>query len=231
MDDAAPRTMPDSMYHRAVGWRAPPLRRISIVAVVGVLVTAVLWAVVQWELAILAGWDAGALAFLITVGPIVLRSNGRQTEELAMVEDDTRPTATLLVVLACVASLVAVLVTLAAAGRESGALRLALIAGAMATVVVSWMVVNTIFTLRYADLHYRTVHEGGAGVDFGAGGKPDFRDFAYVAFTIGMTYQVSDTNLRSRVLRRTVLAHATVSYVFGVVIVAAGINLVAGLIR
>jgi uncharacterized membrane protein len=225
------------MYHRAVGWRAPPLRRISIVAAVGVVVTAVAWALVQWELAILAGWDAGALAFLGTVGPIVLRSNGHQTEELAMVEDDTRPTATALVVSACLASLVAVLFTLAAAGRESGAVRLGLIAGAMVTVVVSWGVINTLFTLRYADLHYRTVDAGGEGLDFEAGDgdddqeRPDYRDFAYVAFTIGMTYQVSDTNVRSHVLRRTVLAHAVISYVFGVVIVAAGINLIAGLIR
>jgi uncharacterized membrane protein len=240
MDEVAHGPLPESMYHKAVGWRAPPLRRILIVAGVGLLMTAVMWPAVQWELAVLVGWDAGAFAFLATVGPIIVRADGRRTEAVAMTEDETRRTAAALVVAACVASLLAVLFTLAAAGRQAGGHRLLLIGGATLTVVVSWMVINTIFTLRYADLHYQTVHEGGTGVDFGGSDRPspddpavqpDFRDFAYVAFTIGMCYQVSDTNLRSRHLRRTVLAHAAISYVFGVVIVAAGINLIAGLIQ
>jgi uncharacterized membrane protein len=77
----------------------------------------------------------------------------------------------------------------------------------------------------YARLYY-TPPSG--GIDF-ADDDPDFRDFAYTAFTIGMTYQVSDTTLRDRGIRRTVLGHAFISYVFGVVIVAAGVNVVAGL--
>lgn len=88
---------------------------------------------------------------------------------------------------------------------------------------------NTLFTLRYAHLYYRLPADG---IDFGdtSNEPPDFRDFAYLAFTIGMTYQVSDTVLRSRRVRRTVLVHALISYVFGVVIVAAGVNTVAGLL-
>ena len=103
------------------------------------------------------------------------------------------------------------------------------IAAALLTVVLSWGAVNTMFTLRYADLYYR----GSSAVDFGyrdSDERPDYRDFAYLAFTIGMCYQVSDTTLRDRGIRRTVLVHALVSYVFGVVIIAAGINLVAGLL-
>jgi len=71
------------------------------------------------------------------------------------------------------------------------------------------------------------------GIDFGTGAPqlPSYRDFAYVAFTIGMTYQVSDTTLRDPLIRRTVLPHALLAYLFGVVIVAGAINLVAGLIR
>jgi uncharacterized membrane protein len=87
-----------------------------------------------------------------------------------------------------------------------------------------------VFTLRYADIFYR---ESDDSVDFGyaadAGG-PDYRDFAYLAFTIGMTYQVSDTTLHDRGLRRTVLTHAFVSYLFGVVVVATAVNVVAGLV-
>ena len=94
--------------------------------------------------------------------------------------------------------------------------------------MLSWIVVNTLFTLRYADLHYHTP----PGIDFGDNDEPpNFRDFVYVAFTIGMTYQVSDTTLRRSRIRRTALMHALLSYLFGVVIVAATISLIADLLR
>jgi uncharacterized membrane protein len=98
------------------------------------------------------------------------------------------------------------------------------------TVVLSWTVVNTVFTLRYADQHFGS---GPAGIDFGDSEpeEPTYRDFAYVAFTIGMCYQVSDTTLRNRRIRRTVLSHALLSYVFGTAIVGGSVNLIAGLIH
>jgi uncharacterized membrane protein len=127
------------------------------------------------------------------------------------------------------ASLVAVGFALGLARHESGAERALLVTMAAVTVVVSWTVVNTVFTLRYAHLYYRGAADS---IDFGGDTTrpPDYRDFAYLAFTIGMTYQVSDTMLRDRGIRRTVLFHAILSYVFGVVIVSAGVNVVAGLL-
>jgi uncharacterized membrane protein len=237
MSDAAADQPMDTMFHRAVGGHAPPFRRILIVAAVGTATALVLLLVIEWELALLIGWDVAAITFLTFVVPVIGGSDGTLTAYFARRVDDSRRTAGALVVVACLASLLSVLVTLAAAGRESGGHRLMLIAGATVTVVVSWTVVNTIFTLRYADLYYSAGAGSGAGdaaVDFGstgAGDLPDYRDFAYLAFTIGMCYQVSDTTLRDRRVRRTVLGHAVLSYVFGVVIVAAGINLVAGLIQ
>jgi uncharacterized membrane protein len=91
-------------------------------------------------------------------------------------------------------------------------------------------VLNTVFSLRYAEEYYRGPDDG---IDFGGAppsDRPDYRDFAYVAFTIGMTYQVSDTNLRNRGIRRSVLFHAFLSYLFGVIIVASAVNIVAGLV-
>jgi uncharacterized membrane protein len=83
--------------------------------------------------------------------------------------------------------------------------------------------------LRYADQHFRSKPGGIAfGTEDGQQ-QPSYRDFAYVAFTIGMTYQVSDTTLRDPQIRRSVLAHAVLSYVFGVVIVAGSVNLISGL--
>jgi Protein of unknown function (DUF1345) len=80
----------------------------------------------------------------------------------------------------------------------------------------SWTVINTVYTLRYADQHFRSKPGGVAfGTEDGQQ-QPSYRDCAYVAFTIGMTYQVSDTTLRDPQIRRSVLAHAVLSYVFGV---------------
>jgi uncharacterized membrane protein len=94
------------------------------------------------------------------------------------------------------------------------------------SVALSWAAVHTVFALRYAHLFYG--HSG--GIDFGSD-APDYRDFAYLAFTIGMTFQVSDTAIGSQEIRRTVLRHALLSYVFSVVIVATTINVIVGLFR
>jgi uncharacterized membrane protein len=93
------------------------------------------------------------------------------------------------------------------------------------SVVLAWAIVHTVYTLRYADLYYSL----GGGIDFNANDDPDYRDFAYLAFTIGMTYQVSETNIQSNFLRRTALKHALLSFVFGTAIIAMTINVVAGL--
>jgi uncharacterized membrane protein len=218
------------MYHRWLGWHAPALRRLVVAASIGLTVGLVLLAPATWELALIAGWNASALVFLVAVGPIVARADGPRTGDLATSEDETRGTAGLLLVGASLVSLLAVGFALGQAGRESGGSRVAHIAIATLTVVLSWMVVNTVFTLRYAHLYFSAPP---GGIDFGDGDRPEqptYRDFAYVAFTIGMTYQVSDTNLRDRKLRRAVLGHSLLSYVFGVVIVAGGVNLIAGLV-
>jgi uncharacterized membrane protein len=222
---------PQSLYHRLVGWHAPAMRRAVVVAAVGLVVTLVLLRFVTWGLAIVAGWDAAALAFLVIVWAVVLRADSPSAEQFATREDETRGSATVLLVGASVASLLGVGYALSLAGRESGARRVLLIGVAVLTVLLSWTVVNTVYTLRYADLHFRS---RAAGIGFGdeAGReRPTYRDFAYVAFTIGMTYQVSDTTVRDRLIRRTVLAHALLSYLFGVVIVGGSVNLIAGLLR
>ena len=96
----------------------------------------------------------------------------------------------------------------------------------MATVALSWLVVHTVFTLRYAMLYY-TGKDG--GVNFNQPTPPRYSDFAYLAFTIGMTFQVSDTDLETPAIRATALRQALLSYLFGAVILGTTINLVAGL--
>jgi uncharacterized membrane protein len=222
---------PKTLYHRWMGWHAPALRRAVIVASIGLIVAVVLLGFVTWGLAVLAGWDAAALTFLMSIWPIIIRADSSTAEQLAMREDETRGSATLLLLGASVASLLGVGFALSLAGKESGPPRVLLIGVAVLTVALSWTVVNTVYTLRYADLHFSS---GEAGIAFGDSAgqeRPNYRDFAYVAFTIGMTYQVSDTTVRDPRIRRTVLFHAFLSYLFGVVIVGGSVNLIAGLIR
>jgi len=96
----------------------------------------------------------------------------------------------------------------------------------VASVAAAWLVVHTIFTLRYALLYYA---DSQGGIDFNQSEAPAYADFAYLAFTIGMTYQVSDTDLKTRAIRATALRQGLLSYLLGAVILAVVVNLVAGL--
>jgi uncharacterized membrane protein len=223
---------PHRLYHHWMSSSAPALRRLVVDALIGVVVAMVVTPFVAWPLAVLIGWDAAGLTFLVAVLPVIVRADGARTKRVAMREDETRDTAGLLVQASCAASLVSVALALGFAKHESGGRRTLIVAIGIITVILSWTVVNGVFTSRYADLFYRSPAGNNGGVDFGYGadaGPPDYRDFAYLAFTIGMTYQVSDTALHDRRLRGTVLYHAFLSYFFGVVIVATGVNVIAGL--
>jgi uncharacterized membrane protein len=105
-----------------------------------------------------------------------------------------------------------------------------LVSAAVATVVLSWAAVHTVFALRYAHEYYMPPV---GGIDFksGPGFEPDYQDFAYVAFGIGMTYQVADTDITRNSLRRTVLLHSFLGYLFGAVILAVTINIVAAIFQ
>ena len=220
---------PQTLYHRSLGWHAPALRRAVLVVSIGLFVALALVRFIAWELAVVGGWDAAALTFLMTVWPIMVRADGSDVEQFATREDETRGSATVLLVGASVASLLGVGFALSLAGRHGGSLQVLLIGVAVLTVMLSWTVINTVYTLRYAHLHFGST---AAGIGFGDSAgpqRPNYRDFAYVAFTIGMTYQVSDTTVRDPRIRRTVLSHAILSYVFGVVIVAGSVSLIGGL--
>jgi uncharacterized membrane protein len=222
---------PPTRYHRWLGWHASAMRRTFIVGSSGLIVAVVLLWFVPWGMAVVAGWNVAALAFLGSVWPIIIRADSSHAAELATREDETRGSATVLLVAASVASLLGVGFAITLARRESGALQGLLIGAAVLTVVLSWTVVNTVFTLRYADLHFGSAGTGIAFSDSDEPEGPTYRDFAYVAFTIGMCYQVSDTTVRDRRIRRTVLSHALLSYLFGVAIVGGSVNLIAGLIH
>jgi uncharacterized membrane protein len=125
------------------------------------------------------------------------------------------------------ASLLGVAMALLEASAQSGATKDLTIAVAGVTLVVSWTTVNVVYMLRYASLYYG---DAPGGIEFDSGDvAPTYVDFAYLAFTIGMTYQVSDTQLSARKIRSTALRHALLSFVFVTSVVAMSINIVAQL--
>lgn len=178
--------------------------------------------------AIASSWGAAALAIILFVWLSIGRWDAAQTETHARTEDFSRATADAIFLGASTASLVPVSYTLLWAGRHHGGEQLLLILLAIAVVALSWALVHTVYALRYGRLYYA---EPAGGINFHELDPPDYRDFAYVALTIGMTYQVSDTDLRAKAIRRTATRHALFSFLFGSVIVALLINSVASLLR
>lgn len=172
------------------------------------------------------GWDVAAVIFLGWVWFTVWPMSAQATAAHATREDPTRAGTDLIMLSAAVVSLAAVGFFLLQASSAKGSAQDALAGTGVATVALSWLLVHTVFTLRYARLYY-TGRDG--GIDFNQDSPPRYSDFAYLAFTLGMTFQVSDTDLKTPTIRATALRQALLSYLFGAVILAATVNLVAGL--
>ncbi|RFP65427.1 DUF1345 domain-containing protein [Hymenobacter lapidiphilus] len=182
---------------------------------------------------LLAVWDVFALFTLLVAAAIILTADVDQLRRLASREDPGRAISLGAVVLLAGTSLLAV-GQLLAVGREAdpaGALRPEVVVGAVA-VLAAWLLVHTLFTLRYAHVFY------GSGSSRPVGGlqfpgdepEPDYLDFAYFAFVIGMTAQTSDVGITSRQMRRLALLHGLVAFGFNTAVVALAINGLAGLL-
>jgi uncharacterized membrane protein len=176
----------------------------------------------------LIGWDILALVYGGWVWSTVWKLDAASAEDHAKREDPSRDLADLMLLSAAVASLIAVGVVLLAAGGASGNVKYLQAGLALVSVFVSWALIHTVFTLKYARLYYLGTP---GGIDFNGTGAPDYPDFAYLAFTIGMTFQVSDTSIESRQIRRTALRHSWLSFPMVAVIIATSINLVSGLAK
>jgi uncharacterized membrane protein len=179
-----------------------------------------------WQIADLVGWDVAGAVFVASVLVSTRGKDPAQTRTMAVMEDNSRVAADAILIGASIASLVGVGLALVKAGSEQNPAHTLITALAFLSVVVSWSSVHTVFTLRYARLYY----QAGGGIDWHSGDLPDFGDFAYIALTLGMTFQVSDTDINSKPIRKAALRHAVLSYLFGVVILATTINVVASLL-
>jgi uncharacterized membrane protein len=210
-------------------WRDPRAGvRVAISASVGIVTGSVASIFTFWQAAILIGWDVAALVLISWIWQAVGRLSADETQTHARREDTSIRLTEVIVLAAGVALLAAVGLALIRAGDAIGGAKAYLIAIGLLSVALSWGLVHTVFTLRYARAFYS---EPVGGIDFNEDDPPTYLDFAYLALTIGMTFQVSDTNLTTKTIRRIALSHALLSYLFGAVIVALVINVVSSLLH
>jgi len=201
--------------------------RLLVALVIGLVALLAAGRWLAWYVAPLMAWDVAALVYLGWMWATLSRLQPDETANFALREDPSRFVADGVLTFASIASLVAVGVVLVGSGNAGSTSHLLQIGLGVVSVIISWVLTHTLFMLRYAEAYYR---QGAGGVEFdGSHNQPTFRDFAYLAFTMGMTFQVSDTGFQSTEFRSLALRHALLSYLFGTVIVATTINLVAGL--
>lgn len=175
----------------------------------------------------LLAWVAASGSYLGWTWLVLRRVTAEATSADVTREDPSRTISHLVILLASLASVFGVAMMIASSSQQGSGATFEAVLG-LASVALAWLVVQTVYTVRYADIYYSA---GGRGVDFNApeGEDPDYLDFAYLAFTLGMTYQVSDTNLTTKDMRRAVLRHTLLSYFLGAVVLAMTINLVVQL--
>ncbi|MEA5455512.1 DUF1345 domain-containing protein [Sinomonas sp. JGH33] len=202
-------------------------RRFWIMVAVGIVVALITGFSNSWWHAPAAGWGAAALLYDVWVWARISRMDAAQTRVHAREEDPRRTTRDFLILCANAAAIVAVLIVMVSGNQAEKPLKIAIALLALLVVGASWLMLHTLFTLRYAELYYTSNPEG--GIEFNQGEPPQYTDIAYMAFSLGMTYQVSDTAITSHAVRAEALKHSLLAYVFATLILAATINLVIGL--
>jgi uncharacterized membrane protein len=214
---------PDTaLSHRARAAR----RRIWWMAAAGLAALLATGFLNSWWHAPAAAWGAAALVYDIWVWVRIAPLDAAQTRTHALQEDPRRGTRDLLILSANAAAIVAVVIVMVSASSEDKALRVVLSLGALVVVAASWLMLHTLFTLRYTELYYSSP-EG--GIEFNQDDPPAYLDIAYMAFSLGMTFQVSDTAITTHAMRIEALRHSILAYVFSTLVLATTVNLVIGL--
>ena len=215
--------------------RMRPLTRLMISLL---LATIVFLLIMNIDLAVLVkimiAWAAFALSFIVTSWIVFFMRTTTEIREHSREEDGSRLYVLLLILLTSFASLFTVLL-LMLSGTAKDTPQIIYIPDAISGMLFSWVMVHTIFGFHYAHLYYAndtndpTKHA--EGLEFPKEKKPDYIDFAYFSFVLGMTFQVSDVDITSRVIRRVALFHGMLSFALNTFVVALTINLIAGLMN
>ena len=175
---------------------------------------------------LLVSWDIFIALYLVLVYTMMLRSGLAHIKRNAVLQDDGRFLILLVTALGAFASIGAIVFELGAGHRGTSELTLGTV-----TIALSWAAVHTVFALHYAHEFYRGAKPG--GLDFPKGHEdepPDYWDFVYFSFVIGMTAQVSDVGVTDRMIRRTATVHGIISFVYNTALVALMVNIAASAI-
>lgn len=182
-------------------------------------------------------WISFSLTLLFFLWAIILANHPRDMAVVASEEDSSRIAIFLFSLAAAMISLFAIILHLQSTPYRAKAGLSSHILLAVACVSLSWVLIHTLFAIRYAHLYYsfptkeekkQKQHTG--GLIFPGEKQPDFLDFAYFSFVLGMTFQVSDIQVTSRSIRRLVLIHGLLSFIYNTAIVALSINIISGVI-
>ena len=184
----------------------------------------------DWKVTATLLWDVFAISFLITSWIIFFTRPVADIIKQANKEDGSKAFVMVSILVTSFASLLTVLLLIIAKTTDANELLVILLS--VTGMLVSWAMVHTIFTFHYAHLFYQDKKDktvSGEALSFPDEKKPDYLDFAYFSFIIGMTFQVSDVEINARIVRRTALAHGLLAFVLNTFVVALTINMIAGL--
>ncbi len=230
----AARHSTSSWYHPVSVARVFIARPKILVAIaIGILTALVLPAAIPGPARTTLAWDAGALAYLVAAFWIMTGGRAAQIRQRAADHDENAVVIPVIVAAAIAASFLAVAGVLSEAkdaAAESKTLYLMLAGG---TIVLSWFVMQTVFTIHYAHEFYaprQSDEKAETCLEFAGEEKPDYWDFFYFSSTVGATSQTSDTEVSSSKMRRLVTVHSIISFFFNTIVLALTINLAASLI-
>ena len=184
---------------------------------------------------ILCIWDAGMISFLAATWMLMVQAKSKTMRRNAQSQDEGRLVILSIVTTAACASIFAIAFILKETKGKDVSILIPHLLLAVVTIIGSWLLVHTIFAMHYAHEYYQD-HQTqsdckAGGLDFPEDIEPDYWDFLYFSFVIGMTSQVSDIQITSRSMRRLSLLHSILSFFFNTAIVAMSINIIAGLIQ
>jgi uncharacterized membrane protein len=220
--------LPPGLRHRISRGRAGT--RLAVAVLASTLTALVLPSSIAPEIRAVASWDTFALTALLLTWITILTLQPHQIRSLAQREDPSRLASLILVVLGAAAALLAVLVLLQSSMKMTGVPRTQAISLALSAVVLAWFLIHTVFTMRYAH-EFHDAPPDKPPLEFpGLDGLPDYLDFAYFAFVIGMTAQTSDVCIHGRRIRRTALLHGIVAFAFNTAVVALSIGILTTLL-
>jgi uncharacterized membrane protein len=222
------------MRNLSLPWR----HRVAAFGIAAVIAFAIVLAAPAWLIGIsriVAAYDAAAFALVVMVWTVAMHGDPERTAQRAAVEDPGRNIVLAIVLLSVTAGLGSAIAILGRGPHVATMTEKGVAYGlAIGAVVVGWVLIHTMFTLRYAHLYYYDDdddNEADRGLTFPGGEDPSDYDFAYFSFVIGMTFQVSDVQITDRRTRRLVLFHALISFAYSTMILALVINIVSGLLH